>query len=169
MSKSTRPHSQSGARALPSFLALAAALSAAVAVGTAHAAPEVVVRGEPLSKAPAKTVDACVKESAKLDGKVVKVTGTVKQVCKAKGCWFTLTGKGGDTVRITSQGYKFFVPTNAGGRQATVEGMFGVKVLSAEMAQHYEDDRVAGTAEAPKKITTAAKEYSLAATAVELK
>jgi hypothetical protein len=149
---------------------LTTAASFEIASAKTNTSPEsVVVRGEPLSKGLAKTVDACVQEGAKLDGKVVKMTGTVKQVCKAKGCWFTLAGKGNETVRITSQGYKFFVPTNADGRLATVEGVFSVKELSAEMAQHYEDDRVAGTKEVPRKITTAAKEFSLAATAVELK
>ena len=151
-------------------VALTTAASFEIASAQSKASPSsVVVRGDPLSKGPAKTVDECAQESAKFDGKVVKITGTVKQVCKAKGCWFTLTGKGRETVRITSQGYKFFVPTNADGRLATVEGVFGVKELSAEMAQHYEDDRVAGTKEVPQKITTSAKEFSLAATAVELK
>jgi len=129
---------------------------------------DVVTRGEALSPKPAKPVDMCIRESKVLAGKTVKVTGKVKQVCQAKGCWFALESKDGQTVRVTSMGYKFFVPMNAAGKTATVEGVFGVKELSSEMAQHYENDRVAGSAEQPRKITSPVKEYSLAATAVEL-
>ena len=128
----------------------------------------VVTRGEPLSKAAAKPVDMCIRESQVLAGKTVKMTGKVKQVCQAKGCWFALESKDGQTVRVTSMGYKFFVPMNAAGKTATVEGVFGVKELSSEMAQHYENDRVAGSTEPAKKIAAPVKEYSLAATAVEL-
>lgn len=160
-----------GLAAIVAPLCMGNALASGTPASTQAKAPstEIVKRGDALSKSPAKSVDECIRESSKINGKTVKISGKVKQVCQTKGCWFTLVGDKGDTVRITSLGYKFFVPTNADGRYATVEGIFGVKELSAEMAQHYEDDRVAGTNEAPKKITTATKEFSLAATAVELK
>ncbi len=124
--------------------------------------------GEKMSTGPIKSVEACINESQNITGKTVKMTGQVKQVCQAKGCWFAITGTKGESIRVTSLGYKFFVPINAAGKTATVEGVFGVKELSAEMAQHYEDDRVQGTSEKPRKITKSVKEYSIAATAVKL-
>jgi Domain of unknown function (DUF4920) len=129
----------------------------------------VVKRGETMSALPSKTVEMCIQESSGLAGKKVKITGKVKQVCQTKGCWFVIENKNGQSVRVTSLGYKFFVPTNAAGKTATVEGVFGVKELSAEMAQHYENDRVAGSTSQPQKITASVKEYSIAATSVELK
>lgn len=124
--------------------------------------------GEKMSTGPVKSVEACINESQNITGKNVKMTGQVKQVCQAKGCWFAITGSKGESIRVTSLGYKFFVPINAAGKTATVEGVFGVKELSAEMAQHYEDDRVQGTSEKPRKITKSVREYSIAATAVKL-
>lgn len=134
-----------------------------------EAKPEVIARGDAMSTRPAMSVDEAVKQGAAHDGKVLKLTGEVKTVCQQKGCWFALAGKGGEHVRITSKGYKFFVPTNTGGRTATVEGVFKVGELDVKTAQHYEDDRVMGTAEKPRKITAPQKEFSMAATAVEMK
>lgn len=140
-------------------------------VPTTFAAPSppATTRGEPLSALPPKTVEQCVKQASKLSGKTVKMTGTVKAVCQQKGCWFALQGKDGTLVRVTSLGYKFFVPMNSAGKTATVEGLFEERTLDTAMAQHYENDAVVGTGKEPRKITAPVKEYTLAATAVELK
>src|SRR5688572_19375183 len=76
---------------------------------------EVIKRGESLSATNALPVDECIARADTLNGKPVKVTGTIEKVCQNKGCWFTLKGQGGEHIRITSKGYKFFVPSNVSG------------------------------------------------------
>jgi hypothetical protein len=127
-----------------------------------------VVLGEPLSSEKVFTVDECLQKNSICRGKKIKLTGTVAKVCQSKGCWFALQGKSETTVRITSLGYKFFVPKNSSGMLATVEGVFVENITSAEDAQHFEDDRVKGTSEKPKKISQPVKEFKLEATAVQL-
>jgi hypothetical protein len=150
-------------------LALALNFASTAWPGAQAFAQDVVKRGEALSAAPAKSVDEAVKSWKALDGKTVKVSGVVKSVCQQKGCWFGLVGKDGKIIRITSMGYKFFVPTNSAGKEAVVEGKFGARTLSASLAQHYEEDRVLGTSEKPKTISEPVKEFTLAATAVEIR
>jgi hypothetical protein len=126
-------------------------------------------RGDAFSKGPTLKIEDVVAKGEALSGTNVKLTGKVEQVCQEKGCWFALKSSKGESIRITSMGYKFFVPANASGRTATVEGRFEVKKLSVALAQHYENDRVAGTSEMPRKITKPVEEFTLAATAVELR
>jgi hypothetical protein len=108
-------------------------------------------------------------KSEELNGKMVKVSGKVSQVCAKKGCWFALTDDQGSMMRITSKGYKFFVPKDAVGKSAVVEGELQVKMLDVKTAQHFEDDRVEGTDEKPKKITEPQRSVSIAAIGVELR
>lgn len=155
--------------ATPPVAPASAPAPAPASPGAASPIAPMTTHGERLSALPPKTVEQCVEQSSKLSGKSVKMTGTVKAVCQQKGCWFALQGKDGTLVRVTSLGYKFFVPTNSAGKTATVEGLFEERTLETEMAQHYENDAVVGTGKAPRTITSPVKEYTLAATAVELK
>lgn len=128
----------------------------------------VVRRGETLSEAQPLTVTDVHAKAEELAGKTVKVTGTVKSVCVKKGCWFVLE-QGGQAIRITSKGYKFFVPTKAPGMTATIEGELAVKEIDQATAQHYEDERVMGSGEKPKQITGPQHEVSIAAIGLEMK
>jgi len=139
-----------------------------VALAEPDGGRDLLKRGDPLSSANVQSVEYCVENSAQLNGQTVKVEGMVKTVCQKKGCWFVLEGKNGDQIRITAMGYKFFVPKDSSGMSAVIEGQFAYKEINAKLAQHYEDDRVTGTAEKPHKVTESVKEFSIAATAVEL-
>ena len=143
-------------------------LLGAVALIGQEVAADVVKRGEALSTAKVQTVESCVQNSEQLNGQSVKVEGLVKTVCQKKGCWFVLEGQNGEQIRITSMGYKFFVPKDSSGMKAVIEGKFELKEIAAKLAQHYENDRVEGTKEKPKKVMEPVNEYSIAATAVEL-
>ena len=76
------------------------------------------------------------------DGKVVKVVATVDSVCKKKGCWLVLADKKkpGWSVRVRMKDYGFFVPLDCDGKQAIVEGSFGLKVVKEATAKHYAED-----------------------------
>ncbi len=98
-------------------------------------------------------------------GKTVKVSGTVKSVCKKKGCWMVLAGaKAASRARITFKDYGFFVPKDMpAGTMATVEGTVKVKTLSEAERKHLAGDAGKKVEEIP------AVEMRLVATAVELK
>jgi hypothetical protein len=71
----------------------------------------------------------------------VKVTAPVQAVCKKKGCWMELTAADGTTMRVTFKDYGFFVPTDADGRTATIQGVAKVEETSvADLKEYAKDD-----------------------------
>ncbi|MEQ9501691.1 MAG: DUF4920 domain-containing protein [Deltaproteobacteria bacterium] len=120
----------------------------------------VVRRGEKLSPREHLSVALTMAKLSELEGKPVKVTGTVGKVCVKKGCWFVLE-EGEQKIRITSKGYKFFVPSKSIGMMATVEGELKVTQLSKDDAEHLAAEGAPVQADA--------KEVSIAAVGVELK
>ena len=135
-----------------------------------HVDPDGIVRrGESLSAAKVHTVADVMAGAQKLDGRLVKVTGTVGKVCRKSGCWFEL--KGDDDkhgIRITSKGYRFFVPSKAAGMKATLEGDIKVRLLDVATAQHYADDEAEGTGKPAAKVTAPVPEISIAAVGLEM-
>lgn len=130
----------------------------------------VVRRGEALSEASPMTVEAVLARAESLDGQPVKVEGTVGRVCGKSGCWFELKGENAPTgIRITSKGYRFFVPSTAGGLQATLEGDLKVQKLDVETAQHYADDAAEGTGRPAARVTAPVAEVSIAAVGLEMR
>ena len=129
----------------------------------------VVRRGHALSGENALSVGAIMADAPQLDGRSVKVTGTVGRVCGKTGCWFEL--KGNDEargIRITSKGYRFFVPSQAHGMTATLEGDLKVRMLDVSTAQHFADDEAEGTGRPAAKITAPVHEVSIAAVGLEM-
>lgn len=130
----------------------------------------VVRRGEALSAERPLQVSECVAKADALAGKRVKVEGTVTSVCAKKGCWFILRDDMSDqTIRITSKGYRFFVPENAKGRRAVVEGELVVRTLSKEEAQHLADEAAAAEGKAAEQVEGPVREVQLAAVGLELR
>jgi len=135
---------------------------------------KIVRRGEALTSAATLSVSDCISKGKELGGKSVKVEGTVAQVCAKKGCWFVLSTDGKDatpdnTIRITSKDYRFFVPTDAVGQKATIEGALEVKTMSIEEAQHMADDAAEAGGEPAPKVTEPQVEVRIAAVGVELR
>lgn len=56
------------------------------------------------------------------DSVELKVTGQINKVCKKKGCWMTMKLDGDQDLLVQFKDYGFFVPLNADGRTATIEG-----------------------------------------------
>ena len=98
----------------------------------------VVRRGQALTASLATTPVAVAIASAKdLDGKRVKLTGKVSDVCSRMGCWFVVQGdKPEDHIRISTRSHDIFVPHGAVGMTAVVEGTLSMKVLDARTAEH---------------------------------
>ena len=126
----------------------------------------VVRRGEALSKEKPLLVSECVVKADQLNGKSVKVEGTVVNVCVKKGCWFAIRDDASDqTLRITSKGYRFFVPSKATGQRAVIEGDVIVKTMSEAEAKHFAEDG----GKDPSLVKGEQKEIQIAAVGLELR
>lgn len=80
---------------------------------------------------------------AKLAGKdsvPVKLEGKIVDVCQKKGCWMALDLGNDKTMRVTFKDYGFFVPKNAGGKTAVVDGYAYVDTTSVAQLRHYAED-----------------------------
>ena len=95
-------------------------------------------------------------------GRQVMVETRIAKVCQKKGCFF-VAAEGASSARITFKDYSFFIPTDSGGKTATVLGVFSRQPISKEQAEHYAADL--GEAEAPDADQF---EYSIVATAIKL-
>ncbi|HEX8161926.1 MAG TPA: DUF4920 domain-containing protein [Pyrinomonadaceae bacterium] len=135
--------------------------------GNVRLAPgEVVKRGEPLGDAPAVKFADVLKEPAKYEGKRIIVEGVVERVCQAQGCWLELAPeKGARGVRVAMKDHAFFVPFDAAGLTARVDGTLGVKTLSKADADHFEGEG----AKLKRNPDGTATEVSFVATGVELR
>ena len=74
------------------------------------------------------------------DSIAVKVTGPVNACCQAKGCWMTMDLGNEQEMRVRFKDYGFFVPKDAGGKIATVEGWAHREEISVDMLRHYAED-----------------------------
>jgi hypothetical protein len=75
---------------------------------------------------------------------VVRVRGTVAQVCQAKGCWLTFETPAAVPVRVEvprdSAGYVFTFPTDLGAAEVIVEGMVTADTTDVETLRHFAED-----------------------------
>jgi len=102
---------------------------------------------------------------AKLQGKEtveVKVSGKVKEVCKAEGCWLKMETADG-AMMIKMKDHSFLVPLSMNGKTIVVDGIATLKETSVEMQKHYAEDagkskeEIAAIKEPKKEITMQAK------------
>ena len=101
-------------------------------------------------------------------GKTVTVDGRVRRACNRKGCWMELAegmSPSRPGCRVTFKDYGFFVPLDAAGAQARVQGNVTLRKVPAARVEHLEQEG----AQFPKKEADgSAYEVSLVATGVEL-
>lgn len=102
---------------------------------------------------------------AKLNGKEsveIKVSGKVKEVCKAEGCWLKMETAEG-AMMIKMKDHSFLVPLSMNGKTIVVDGIATLKETSVEMLKHYAEDagkskeEIAAIKEPKKEITMQAK------------
>jgi len=99
------------------------------------------------------------------DGKHIRIVGIVEEVCQTKGCWMTFSDAG-QTMRIKFADYAFFMPKDASGREAIVDGVFSIEMTPAAEARHYLED--AGRADEAEAITGDVKSLTFMADSVLL-
>lgn len=89
--------------------------------------------GEPLG------LSELIENSSQYQDGNVLVHTRIAKVCQKKGCFFVAT-EGAATARITFKDYGFFIPTDSGGKQATLSGVFSRQPVSNAEAEHYARD-----------------------------
>ena len=138
---------------------LAVTLASAMLLLTAAAVPATVTEGGKTYDVIGAGVTAkkgipvaeLVKNIKDLDGKTLRVEGTVESVCPKKGCWTWVTGADNTRMFVRFKDYAFFLPKDCAGQEIVLEGVAQKKTLSVEEARHYAEDR--GDLEGAKKIT----------------
>lgn len=70
----------------------------------------------------------------------VKLSATIDAVCQKKGCWMDLKNTDGTTMRVTFKDYGFFVPKDASGKTAIVEGVAKIEETSVADLKEYAKD-----------------------------
>jgi len=74
------------------------------------------------------------------DSLETKVVATINEVCAKKGCWMTLNLDDEQELMVRFKDYEFFVPKDASGKEATIEGIARMETISVAEQQHYLED-----------------------------
>ncbi len=70
----------------------------------------------------------------------VKIEGKIYEVCSKKGCWMDLDLDEENKLFVKFMDYGFFVPLDAAGSTAIVEGIAKIEVQSIEWLKHKAKD-----------------------------
>ncbi len=73
------------------------------------------------------------------DSAQVKFSATIKEVCQKKGCWMDVEC-GDQTMSVNFKDYSFFMPKDAGGKTAIMEGYCYKTVESVDWLKHKAKD-----------------------------
>jgi len=108
--------------------------------------------GGEITEKTSTALDALLREPTRFQAKTVRTEGVVSAVCKSMGCWMEISEPGGQA-HIKMAGHSFFVPKDASGHRAIVQGT----VVHADDA----------CSEEAKEQTGAVAKVEIEATAVE--
>lgn len=146
-----------------------------VVILNAHAENDVVRLSEPVEATDAYEVFGApledkkaglslkevIEHESELAGEEVRVSTRIAKVCQKKGCFFMAT-EGDLSARVTFEDYGFFIPSDSGGKQVTMVGVFSRQPVTSEQAAHYQDD----LQEPASDVEYSPFEYSIVATSV---
>jgi hypothetical protein len=103
-----------------------------------------------------------------IDGKdslLIKISAPIVNVCQKKGCWMNVDLGEGKQMMVRFKDYGFFVPKDADGKIAVMDGVAFREVLSVDMLRHYAED-AGKTKEEIEKITEPETRLSFEASGV---
>lgn len=115
--------------------------------------------------AAAVEASVAVANPADYSGKPVRLSGQITGVCQTKGCWMTI-GTGTTPVFVKFKDYAFFVPKDATGRTAVIEGTLTMKQETVEETKHYLED--AGKKDEAAKVTEGRRLFHFMASGVAI-
>lgn len=103
-----------------------------------------------------------VKNNEKYQDQEVLLATRIAKVCQSKGCFF-VAQEGATTARVSFKDYGFFIPTDSGGKDVVLLGVFSRKSVSKEDAEHYAKDLGETADSSPERF-----QYSIVASAVKI-
>ncbi len=115
------------------------------------------------------TLRKALADAAELGGKTIRVRAPITGVCQVKGCWMNLgkpDEKGNPPLFVKFKDYGFFMPKDASGRVAIVEGTMSFKQETVAETKHYLED--AGKHDEAEKVTEGRKLYRFMASGVAI-
>lgn len=74
------------------------------------------------------------------DSVQTKVEAEIVEICQKKGCWMDIKLSDDKNVTVRFKDYGFFVPMDAAGKTAIIEGYAKRKIESVEWLQHKAED-----------------------------
>lgn len=84
------------------------------------------------------------------DTVMTQITGKIKEVCQAKGCWMNVALDSGNEVFVRFKDYGFFVPKDAADKTVYMNGLAFLEEMSVEDQKHYAKDSGASEEEIAK-------------------
>lgn len=90
--------------------------------------------GEPVTSTNAVTLAEIATHVGRYANKTVRTEGKVTAVCQSAGCWMEVADSASEA-HVRLGGHKFFVPKNAAGRRAVVQGTVLAKPNDGECEQ----------------------------------
>jgi len=98
------------------------------------------VFGDTISPEGAIDISQLVEKMQGNDSLLLKVEGVIYDVCQKKGCWMNIEIDEENDLFVKFRDYEFFVPKDAAGRKAIVEGYAYRETKSVDELRHYAED-----------------------------
>jgi hypothetical protein len=112
------------------------------------------------------TLDQLITMHKENKSNTVNLKAKVIKVCQKKGCWMGLKASDKE-VRVTFEGYSFFVPMSLINKEVVLRGKLEEKTISKSVARHYLEDE-GKSKEEINKIKGPVKEYNFIASGVQV-
>ncbi len=131
---------------------------------------EVIItkHGEEITEEGALTAAEFLAQLQGKDSLETKMMAPISEVCAKKGCWMTLDLGNDLQMRVTFKDYGFFMPKDAAGRMAFIQGVGRIDTTSVEELKHYLKDAEASQEEIDA-VTEPEISYSFEAVGVIIK
>lgn len=101
---------------------------------------EITKHGKAISEEGAVSSSIFLAQFKGKDSLNIKLAANITDVCSKKGCWMKLNMGNGKTIRVTFKDYGFFVPLNATGKLAVVDGIAKIDTTDVATLRHYAED-----------------------------
>jgi len=96
--------------------------------------------GEKIKANGAISTSEFVKQIEGKDSLAVKMKVKINEACKKKGCWMNVDLGDGQSMMVRFKDYGFFVPKDADGSDAVIEGHAFREEVSVDMLRHFAED-----------------------------
>ena len=100
----------------------------------------VSVFGEEITEDGAVSVEEMLTQIKGKDSLEIKFSGKIDEVCQKKGCWMDIDAGNDEYISVKFKDYGFFVPKDAAGKEAIIEGVAFLDTISVEELKHYAQD-----------------------------